>query len=103
MSPCPNTAVRQTPPADDPSVNLRVFPAANRETEIRMDSGGMTKPCAGEGCTASISISDELCADCAMTAAREGARLRLYVSDGFERLEEYLGLWAVFEEAYGPN
>jgi hypothetical protein len=65
--------------------------------------GGMTKPCGGEGCTAPISISDELCGDCAMKAAREAASLKLYVSDGLEQLDGYLGLWAAFEAAYGPN
>ena len=65
--------------------------------------GGAAKLCGGDGCTTPVSITDELCGDCAMKAAREAAVLRLYVTDGLARLEAYLGRWAEFEAAYGPN
>jgi hypothetical protein len=64
---------------------------------------GYTKVCEGDGCTREIPISDALCGDCAIRAAREQSAFELYAHDGLRRLEHYLRRWAEFELRFGPN
>ena len=64
---------------------------------------GYQKVCEGDGCTAPVPLSDSLCGDCALRAAKEQSALDLYAHDGLRELERYLRRWAEFEERFGPN
>ena len=64
---------------------------------------GARKMCGGDGCTAPIPVTDELCADCALKKAREDAARKLYASDGIRQLEHLLERHAEFEDLYGPE